>query len=574
MQDLAERLSSLWPAMPAKLGERYPAFIEHGVQQATHLGLSRAVSVARYVNLWFVWGAAFEGKPGFDWAAGLLSAAPAREWNAVHQLVRRSVQELTQRPDARIPADALVAADASLLQAYAGLGGRGALHPAEPLPAPLAACDLQAAELRLLERAVTQAYELQPGGWQRVPLAEPAPLRVQAGQPLPPLVAMLAHAPGAVPGAVLGQGPVEGLGEAPATRLQARLSSLAVCDADAHPEVRLAGSHGLWRWRGHEARACSWPMVTLAQPAPAAGAGSALAEETSPDVLQLQFNTCGLRDEGLPLGALHTQLWVWPAAQWWLELQRRPPPAQPLVPTQPPAVRPHTRCKLERDGLAQETAHLSAAFESGLDAATAHALQALQAAWQRMPGLTAEPGEGVLALLVGRAAATWGWQLGAGGLDGRAFMRLVADLQLQAVVADWRLQGELALDASRTRITLRCQGQAALAGTVRKQAAEPPLLSLLPQLQTRFRLPLHCECEPLATDSGALLHANGAPTGALLGEAGLRPRLRGGSGLEWFASLRLEAVQLPVQLNDPLLGLHSRLLALLPAQTLLDWSLS
>ena len=56
-------------------------------------------------------------------------------------------------------------------------------------------------------------------------------------------------------------------------------------------------------------------------------------------------------------------------------------------------------------------------------------------------------------------------------------------------------------------------------------------------------------------------------------EAGLRPRSRGGSGFEWFAALRLEAVQLAVQVTDPLLGQHGQTLPLLPAMPLLDWSL-
>ncbi len=568
---LGEQLAALWPAMPAKLGDRYATFVEHAVQQATDLGFSRAAAVARYANLWFVWGSGFQAKPGFEWAAALLAAPTAgvppdvqsaRAWNTVHQLVQRSLQELARLPDARIPAAALAAADAQLIQAHAALGTRAALHPAEVQPAPAAACDLQAAELRVLQLAVSQAYELQGEVWQRVPLPDIAPLRIHAAQPLPTLVGLLSNAAG--PGMSL-------------TRLQARLSTHAVCDGDVHPELRLTGSHGLWRWRGFEARACSWPVAALVQAGPAAGPGTAVAEETSPDVLLLHINTCGLRDDGAPLGALHTQLWVWPAAQWWLQLQRQAPPAQSLLADKPPALLPQTRCNLEQDGAAQDAAPLRQGFEVGLDQATARALQALQQAWQRVPGLVAGPGEGVLALLVGQAALTWGWRLSPGGMHGRAFMRLLAQLQLRAVLSDWQLQGELTVAAARARVTLRCQGQAPLQGTLRCENAELPLLAqlpqLLPQLQARFRLPLLAEVEALASDSAAILQATGPVTGALVGEAGLRPRTRGGSGLEWFASLRLEAVQLPLQVNDPLLGEHSQTLPLLPAQTLLDWSL-
>ena len=62
-------------------------------------------------------------------------------------------------------------------------------------------------------------------------------------------------------------------------------------------------------------------------------------------------------------------------------------------------------------------------------------------------------------------------------------------------------------------------------------------------------------------------------SGALVGEAGLRPRTTGGSGWEWFASLRIEPVAVPLTLTDPLLGSLSRSLPLLPALTLLNWCL-
>jgi hypothetical protein len=99
------------------------------------------------------------------------------------------------------------------------------------------------------------------------------------------------------------------------------------------------------------------------------------------------------------------------------------------------------------------------------------------------------------------------------------------------------------------------------------------LPEVLPLVQTRFSLPLQAELTPLAHSTAAILQAAGPVTGALVGEAGLRPRTRGGSGLEWFASLRLQAVQLPVLTLDPLLGQHHHSLPLLPAMVLLDWSL-
>ena len=127
--ELAEHLAAQWPAMPERLGDRYAAFVEQAVQQAEKRGLARAAAVARYVNLFFVWGPLFHDKPGFEWALGLLAAPREREWSTVHQLVRRSVAELQRMPDARIAPAALEAADARLVERFGPLGTNGDLQP-------------------------------------------------------------------------------------------------------------------------------------------------------------------------------------------------------------------------------------------------------------------------------------------------------------------------------------------------------------------------------------------------------------------------------------------------------------
>ena len=71
---LADHLAGRWPAMPERLAARYPAFVDLAVQQALDKGLARAASVARYVNLCFVWGPAFDDKAGFEWAAAMLAS--------------------------------------------------------------------------------------------------------------------------------------------------------------------------------------------------------------------------------------------------------------------------------------------------------------------------------------------------------------------------------------------------------------------------------------------------------------------------------------------------------------------
>lgn len=556
---LAEHLVAQWPAMQARLGDRHGAFVELAAQQALQRGLTLAASVARYTNLCFVWGPGFHDKPGFEWAQGLLAAPREREWATLHQLVRRSLAELQRLPEARIAPEALAAADQRLVDAFGHLGRHGALHPAEPPALPMRACDLDALELRLLEPAVAEHYLLAAGGqWQRVPLPTPAPVRVDVADPMPRLVAVLAHAPGARPQA----------------KLQLRSRTHAVCHGDVHPALLFTGSHGQWRWVGHETRAVSWPVHTLAQPEPPAGPGSAVAEETSPELCRLELQVCGLRDEGDALGSQLTTLWAWPAAQWWLELRRQAAAPQPVVAGKPPALRGSTRCRLEGDGAERDATPLRRGFEQGLEPATDAALQKLLAALTAAEGVSAPRLDGVLALLTGHAALTWGWSLGPAGMAGRAFMRVLGALDLQACQAELQAEAELALGGGRARLVLRCVASAPLAMQLRREAAEPPLLPTLLPARHRFSLPFSAEVTPLATDTGTLLQATGPCSGALVGEAGLRPRTSGGSGWEWFATLRLEAASLPLARVDPVLGVQQFSHPLWGEQPLLDWSLA
>lgn len=558
---LAVQLAAQWPAMPERLGDRYDAFVEHGVQQALKRGLHRAGAAARYVNLWFVWGPLFHDKPGFEWALGLLAAPRERQWGTVHQLVQRSVAELKALPDSRIAPATLVAADQGLIEAYGHWGHPGDLHPANPPAAPHRACDLQGLELRLARAAVDEHYTLTAGAWQRAALAAPAPLRADEAHPLPAMVAVLAHPPG----------------QGAAAQLQLRSHAHAVCDGDVHPALQFSGSHGRWQWLGHETRAVSWPVVALAVDSPGLGSVRAIAEETSPDIFKLDLSVCGLRDEADAWGSQSTCVWAWPAAQWWLQLERQAPALQPVVLGSAPRSGT-TRCKLERDGVAEDAAPLRLGFEQGLDLLTGQALQALLGGLAKVQGLSAPQLEGCLALLTGRAALSWGWHLGREGMNGRALMRVVGELDLKAALADLSFEADLDLGpefgGARARLVLRCQSQAALALPISRESAEPPLLATMLPAVTRFRLPFSAELIPLATDSGALLQAAGACAGALVGEAGLRPRTSGGSGYEWFAGLRLEAVTLPLDVRDPLLGRRGLSLALWPEQSLLDWKLA
>jgi len=556
LQRLGEHLGAQWPLMQERLGDRLPAFIELCAQQTLQRGFVRAASVARIANLWFVWGPAFNERPGFEWAAALLAQPPEQEWLVVHQLLQRSLLELKRLPDARIEPAALLGADQRLIDTFGRLGRQGELTPREPPPVPLKACDLEAVELRLLEPAVTEHYVYAAGNWTRAPITAPAPMRVDITNPVPRLVAVLAHPPGAKPRAMV----------------QLRSRSHAVCNTDVHPALGFGGTHGRWRWLGHETRAASWPVHTLAQPGAPAGPGSAIAEETSPDIYKLDLDVCGLRDEGAALGSVGTQLWAWPATQWLLTLERQAAESQPVVVGREPAQRNATRVSVECDGQPRDAATLRRRFEQGLDTATASALQALLATLGAVEGLAPASLEARLALLTGRAAFTWGWALGPAGMNARAFMRMLGALEMQAIQADLHAETELTLAGGRARVRLHCTGSTALALQLRREAAEPPLAPTLLPAKAVFKLPFTAEVTPLATDTGTLLQLAAPCSGALLGEAGLRPRLSGGSGWEWYASLRLEPALLPLRVLDPVLG--ARLLdhPLWDAKPLFDWS--
>ncbi len=553
---LGARLASLWPAMPERLGDRYDAFVELACEQAAERGLAHAAAVARYVNLWFVWGPAFHDKPGFAWAQGILAGPPGREWLVVHQLVQRSLVELERLPGARVEPATLSAVDGLLIEGFGLLGSRGRMRHGEARALPRVACDLDAADLRLLEDGWAREYRLAEGEWRREPAAAPAALRVDAAHPMPARVSLLTNA--------------EGSG--PLTRLQVRLRPHAVCSGDVHPQVHFDGPHGRWTWTGHETRAVSWPVAARAQVLPAPGAGVVVAEETSPELQRLVFETCGLRDEGDAIGSPAAMVAAWPAEQWWVEIQRAVPTAQPLLPGPRAWTRAPTRCRVEREGVAADAAALKRHLEDGLDGEVAVGLQKLAAAWEQVPGLQSPTLEATLGLLVGRFAATWGWRLGAAGLAGDALMRLVAQFEQQACQAELLFSGVLEVEGASSRVELKAAGQAALRCELAREAATPPLAELLlARSQVQWRFPFTLALDPLAQASPALLQVAVPCTGALVGAAGLRPCTSGSSGWEWFARLATEAVTARLQGSDPLLGDSERTLTLLPALTLVDW---
>jgi hypothetical protein len=104
-QRLVERLrahfSQTWPQQVKALGNRYQEFITSGVQKAQSYGLDTEQAIARYLNLWFVWGAEFEARPQHKWAREILTDAARPAHLKAHQLAWRTQQELKRRESAR-----------------------------------------------------------------------------------------------------------------------------------------------------------------------------------------------------------------------------------------------------------------------------------------------------------------------------------------------------------------------------------------------------------------------------------------------------------------------------------------
>jgi hypothetical protein len=557
VSSLGRALADAWPEMQQRLGEQHGAFVGHAAQQARQRGLSWAAAIARYVNLCCVWGPSFHERAGFEWAQGLLAAPPSRQWLTVHQLVRRSLVELERLPQARIDATSLARVDAALLDRFADLGSAGALRRPPPAPLPRAACDLEAVELRSMAPQPLQVYRAGADGWQREPLPETPPLRAALALPRPTRVALLA--------------PAAGSSDAP-TRLQVRLRAAATCDADHHPAVGFGGAHGRWSWRGHETRAVSFPVATLEQVTQPRGPGAAIAEETSPALYRLDLETCGLRDDGDAFGPQQWPVFVWPSTQWWVELRRGATDAQTVAAHGAPPAVARTRVRVEADGRPQDSEPIERAFRDGLDARCSAALQALAGDWAEIEGIEHPTLQGRLGLLLGDAAASWGWVPGATGLASPALMRVLVRLRQLAALVELVFGGELQVGGAAARITLRADATVPLEQTLQRETDVAPLFTSMQPLLARFRCPLNVVVEPLAADGGVLLQAAGPTTGALVGEAGLRPCTSGGSGWEWFAGLRVEAVSMPLALQDPVLGDTRIDVALLAARMLVDWS--
>lgn len=564
-------VAALWPEMSARLGDRSSTFFATAARRMKANRIVGREAAARYLNLCFVLGPAFEERPENEWALALLLDGRVDEWTRLHQLVTRSVTELTKRGVDSVP---LVAADITLLDKL-DLERLDADADAEPLARK--ACDLEALYLRMLDAPWRREYQHVGGPWELVSVAMPYSLqesvRVDRSHPVPAHLSLLSHAPG----------------DGPAAQLQVRQLMHAGC-GERHPGLRFIDNAGLSRWHGHHARAVSWAVHAMPQPAAASGFSAVLMELTSPAIHLLDASSCALRDEGVPVGLVATQLWAYPAEQWLFTMHREAGAPQVWPRTQSgeakaavgassaalgvepgaatPATTRGTHCHVERDGDAVDSAGWSHAFDDGLPAAMTAGLDRLFEAWKTTA--TEPVMHGGSGLLVGNAALSWGWKEGADGLASDPLMRVVGSLNLRCAL-DIMLSGEVSSGATRTQVRLSARGTSSLAWSVARESADMPLLETLLMARVPLRFPFTIDADPIATVDGSMLSDCGPCVGAVVGEAGLRPR-SGGSGWQWFVKLDIEPVFAPVTVHDPVLGSVRRSLALLPAAPLVDWS--
>jgi hypothetical protein len=564
---LGEQLARALPDVKTKLGERYPAFIALGAQRGTAHGLRHLVELARYIACWATLGAEFENKPGFEWAASLLAAAGQPDGARVFQLCRRVRELLVAQPaPGRMSPQAFESAIGLIDEALREAGDLGGLdnlvEPAQGgarrrlrLGQP---CDVDVLDLRPAEAVARQQYALAGALWQRVPVT-------------PPIDALTLRPPGPKPSprpsriALLSVPAGAGV-----ARVRLRTRAAHLCEL--HPWARLTDSLGVRDWRGALAGDVTW-TAPAPRPVPAA-AGSVqpvIAEETSPALQTLDVYSCGLRESGAPTGDLNLVVAAYPGEQRLLSWQRDPWPVLGWPEAATPVPTPATKVRLEQDGAVADAGDWQAGFRA-LDEQLKQGLSMLANAWERTSGVGVSRLEAEPRLMCGSAGITWGWAERPQGLLAAPYLRVAGAMDMIACRLDLRFTGVLAMAGAQSKLTLHCAAAEALRSEWERQPDDADLVEMLKGAKASFRQPFVLVMESVARDELAVLNAASAVTGALVGTCGLRPRPQG-PGLQWFVTLAVEPANVLLQLHDPLLGQQELLHPLLPATTLVDWSL-
>lgn len=582
---LAAGIVPLWPQLAAKLGERKMVFVEAALAQAQRHGLDAPDLAARYVNLWCVWGPGFEDKPGFEWAMALLSDTRMDARTRAEQLALQTREMLSRGGGFGIRPEDCATADEALVALTRSPDCAPWLdRHVEPTPAVRPACDLSAFDVAISDQPWRQEYRMawSDQGLQAavVPVSVPAQRHaVDRPRPVgePPQVAslaMLAH-------------PV---GSPHKAWLLVRLATESVCDDHVHPRLEAMMPTGGEIYTGSAARLRKWaihwsPKAMPALPkAPAVvGAGKpgqpvvrqledvGLCAQPQPDRLMLVAQTCEVRRYGAPIGKQEAQISVYPATQTLLDLKAGAQPSWHWPDSRPQEQAAAPMVRFERDGQAMASGSGWEAAWMALAPAAAQGVQAwhealLKAEVLRTPRIDLLP-----QLMYGNWAWTWGMREHMSEGVSAAFLRAQGIVRLMACAAQLDVAGDLIVLGALARIRLHAQGEAPLHADVLLESPEDDLAAALVGVKTSWRFPFSLDLESVVQPGGAVLcEAPGSQLGALVGEAGLKPRADG-QGWAWFCTLKLEPALLAVRAMDPMRGHTVIEQPLWPATTLLDW---
>lgn len=584
---LSQALTQHWPALATRLGTRNAAFVDTALQHAQRHGLNLPHHAARLLNLWCLWGPAFDDKPGFEWAAAILADPRRTPAVKVQQLVLQS-RDLLAQPGAAIAPETLDQTDAALVAATAQPQASAWIAPPpEASDEPKVACDLATFDLGLADQPWRQTYRLSLVAGapvaSLVPLSVP-PQRYRVDQPLPPGQPSLPRQIAALACPV---------SAGPKAMLLVHCGPVSVCHEHTHPRVELKSLHGGTVLQGQLARLVKWPLYraddppppgpfvpsappTSAPPSPGSPvstitAGGGIARQRPPSHVALSVHTCGLRRTGAPLGEQQALVTVYPAEQWLAEFKTQPQPEwQWPASGERPASYP-AQVKLWCDAQPQASDDWTAGWQR-MGPALADGLQAWWEGLQRSGVLLGPQVHIVPGLMHGHSLWTWGAQEALHAEGSTGFWRAQAEGGFMACDTQLNLSGELAIEGTRSRLRLKAQGATRLDTRLLHEQAEPPLASALAQLKVSWRYPFSAELDALSQPGLATLALDPhSALGALSGEAGLRPR-PDGQGWQWFCTLHLEPATLTLHGNDPLRGTHRRQVALWPATPLMDWS--
>jgi hypothetical protein len=551
-------LESFWPEVFEQLADRATIFCEAARRKAVMHRLVEPLAVDRYVNLCLAIGPNFEDKLENEWALAILRDERLIDMVRAHQLVVQGRKEMLRRSlEMRQISERLGLADAAILDLY---DARARAADADAVGVPRVACDLEAVEIRLVEFDWRREYRRQNGAWALVPVEGFVnAVRIVPGNEPPELICVLTHSQS----------------NGPRARLQVRSLVHAQCQQDRHPLVSSVGDHGLTQWRGSSAKNVSWEVLELMASAGRndirGSRGLGVMTESVPDTSLLHVATCGLRDNGVPVGAIKTCVWAYPADQWLFTIKRghdsrtqwpRPTNDAPL-----PAI-VGSVCLLERDGDRKPLVALTAEFDQDMRLAVRKGLDDLFVAWQASTTECSMLAQ--VSLLGGEASLTWGWREAAMGIAERPFLRAVGHFDMESQL-EVQLIGFLDLDGTRTRVTLVANGNVSLIGDFAREQEMPGLFEVFLPVVQRAQLAFRVECEPLALVGAAAWTETVSCQGAVLVEVGFKPRTNGG-GWHWYARVRSEPVSVHLCLADPVLGRTYKTFPMLPSIGIVDWS--